>query len=363
MPSSEQLKSPACKHLLLFILSQFILALCLFTYLRPSRDRGPEPQAGNPSALTIQPGNNPTAPQAGSELIILLWTWPFGQPVALQKCSELLGIGDCHITANRSWYHKANAVIVHHWDVCSSPKQLPQGPRPPSQHWIWFNLESPSHSRNLGFMDNLFNLTMSYRRDSDIFTPYGWLEVLSQPQNFSIPAKSKLVAWVVSNWNPASRRVQYYGELKKYLHVDIYGRQHMPLPRDKLASTLSQYKFYLAFENSLHEDYITEKLWSNAMGSGAVPVVCGPPRENYERFLPPDAFIHIDDFPSAQGLAQYLQELDKDPARYQRYFQWRTWLKPSERISWNIHFCKACRALQMTETYQTRNSLAKWFRR
>ncbi|XP_039371701.1 4-galactosyl-N-acetylglucosaminide 3-alpha-L-fucosyltransferase FUT6-like [Mauremys reevesii] len=362
MQSSEQLKSPACKHLLLFILSQFILALCLFTYLRPSRDRGPEPQAGNPSALTIQLGNNPTAPQAGSELIILLWTWPFGQPAALQKCSELLGIGDCHITANRSWYHKANAVIVHHRDVCSSPKQLPQGPRPPSQHWIWFNLESPSHSPNLRFMDNLFNLTMSYRRDSDIFTPYGWLEVLSQPQNFSIPAKSKLVSWVVSNWNPASRRVQYYGELKKYLHVDIYGHQHMPLPQDKLVSTLSQYKFYLAFENSLHEDYITEKLWYNALGSGAVPVVCGPPRENYERFLPPDAFIHIDDFPNAQGLAQYLQELDKDPARYQRYFQWRTWLKPSEQSSWTIRFCKACRALQMTETYQTRTGLAKWFR-
>uniref|UniRef100_K7FB51 Fucosyltransferase n=1 Tax=Pelodiscus sinensis TaxID=13735 RepID=K7FB51_PELSI len=272
----------------------------------------------------------------------LIHEWPFHQRAALRKCSDLLGIHDCHITANRSWYLKADAVIVHHRDVCSSPKTLPQGPRPPSQHSIWFNLESPSHSPNLGFMDNLFNLTMSYRRDSDIFTPYGWLEVLSQPQNFSIPAKSKLVAWAVSNWNPASRRVQYYEELKKYIHVDIYGRNHMPLPRDKQLSTLSQYKFYLTFENSLHEDYITEKLWYNALGSGTVP-------KNYECFLPPDAFIHISDFPSAQGLAQYLQELDKDPVRYQRYFQWRTWLQLLENTYLAIHLCKPCQALQMAQ--------------
>ncbi|XP_006135665.3 3-galactosyl-N-acetylglucosaminide 4-alpha-L-fucosyltransferase FUT3-like [Pelodiscus sinensis] len=362
MPLSEHMKSPPCRHLPIFILSQFITAFCLFAYIRLSKDPGQEVQAGQPSTLTTQPVNNPTTPQPGSELTILLWTWPFGQHAALRKCSKLLGIQDCHITANRSWYLKADAVIVHHRDVCSRPKTLPQGPRPPSQRWIWFNLESPTHSPNLGFMDNLFNLTMSYRRDSVIFTPYGWLEVLSQPQNFSIPAKSKLVAWVVSNWNPASHRVQYYEELKKYIHVDIYGSNHMPLPRDKQLSTLSQYKFYLAFENSLHEDYITEKLWYNALGSGAVPVVCGPPREHYERFLPPDAFIHISDFPSAQGLAQYLQELDKDSVRYQRYFQWRTWLKPSERTYLAIHLCKACQALQMTQTYQTGPALSKWFR-
>ncbi|XP_025042558.2 3-galactosyl-N-acetylglucosaminide 4-alpha-L-fucosyltransferase FUT3-like isoform X2 [Pelodiscus sinensis] len=362
MPLNEHMNSPACRHLFIFILSQFVMAFCLFAYIRISKDPGPGPQAGQPSALIAQPANNPTTPQPASELTILLWTWPFHQRVELRKCSELLGIPDCHITANRSWYLKADAVIVHHWDANSSPKALPQDPRPRSQRWIWFSLESPSLSPHLGIMDNLFNLTMSYRRDSDIFTPYGGLEVLSQPQNFSIPAKSKLVAWAVSNWNPASRRVQYYEELKKYIHVDIYGRNHMPLPRDKQLSTLSQYKFYLAFENAVHEDYITEKLWSNALRSWAVPVVCGPPRENYERFLPSDAFIHINDFPSAQGLAQYLQELDKDPVRYERYFQWRTWLQLSEGPFWAVHFCKACRVLQMTETYQTWPALSKWFR-
>ncbi|XP_018414742.1 PREDICTED: alpha-(1,3)-fucosyltransferase 6-like [Nanorana parkeri] len=173
-------------------------------------------------------------------------------------------------------------------------------------------------------MDNLINLTMSYRADSDIFTPYGWLEKNDGTINFTIPEKSKIVAWAVSNWNPRSRRVQYYDQLKKYLHVDIYGGQHLPLPRNVHLQTISTYKFYFAFENSIHVDYITEKLWINSLESGTVPVVLGPTRANYERFIPPDSFIHVDDFSSAQELASYLLRLDKDDQKYQQYFNWRS---------------------------------------
>ena len=38
---------------------------------------------------------------------------------------------------------------------------------------------------------------------------------------------------------------------------------------------LAKYKFYLALENSLCSEYLTEKLWWNALGEGAVPVVLG----------------------------------------------------------------------------------------
>uniref|UniRef100_A0A8D0H4H2 Fucosyltransferase n=1 Tax=Sphenodon punctatus TaxID=8508 RepID=A0A8D0H4H2_SPHPU len=339
--------------------TQFVLAFCLFTYVRHIR----EPSLDFCPSQIPESGNSTTPKKASPEQTILIWTWPFGHRVTLLKCSEFFGLPDCHITDNRTLYPTADAVIMHHRDVYSDLRKLPQGPRPPSQFWIWFNLESPSHSPNLKLMDKRFNMTMSYRRDSDIFTPYGWLEILREPQNFSVPAKSKLVAWVVSNWNKQSRRVRYYEELKNVINVDVYGRGrgHLPLPRDQHFSTLSQYKFYLAFENSLHEDYITEKLWKNALLSGCVPVVCGPPRANYERYLPPDSFIHIDDFPSAQTLAQYLKELDRDPVRYQRYFQWRSRLKPSKTQFWPHHFCLACEALQKKPRYQTVPSLSKWF--
>lgn len=66
---------------------------------------------------------------------------------------------------------------------------------------MWFSMESPSHCPSLSALDGYFNLTMSYRRDSDIFTPYGWLEPWLEPPvqtQANLSAKTDLVAWVGS---------------------------------------------------------------------------------------------------------------------------------------------------------------------
>ncbi|NXC37823.1 FUT6 fucosyltransferase, partial [Penelope pileata] len=355
-------KKTSWKKLLTFLLFSFIFSFCFFASFRQFATPKPEDYHFHLSTEKPQTRNTSTPPKSERRLTILLWTWPFGQRFTFSNCSELYGTPDCHFTVNRSWSQKADAVIMHHRDVYRDGGKLAQLPRLPSQRWIWFNLESPSHSPNLRVMANLFNLTMSYRRDSDIFTPYGELQLLSQPQPFSIPPKTKMVAWVVSNWRESSQRVTYYKELKKHIAVDVYGQHHLPLPQDMLLPTVSQYNFYLAFENSQHEDYITEKLWKNALSSGTVPVVLGPSRKNYEHFLPPDSFIHVDDFASAGDLAQYLHELSRDTERYQRYFQWRKWLKPVLRIGWAKEMCKACHFLQMTEaSYRVVPDLAGWF--
>lgn len=350
------------KKLLTFLLFSFIFSFCLFASLRQFRTPEPEDYNSYLSTERLPAGSTSMLPKSERMLTILLWTWPFGQRFNFSNCSELFDTPNCHFTTNRSWSQKADAVIMHHRDVYWDRERLARIPRLPSQRWIWFNMESPSHSPNLGAMDHLFNLTMSYRRDSDIFTPYGELQLLSEPQPFSIPPKTKMVAWVVSNWRPSSHRVKYYEELKKHIPVDVYGRQHLPLSMDMLHQTVSQYNFYLAFENSEHKDYITEKLWRNALSSGTIPVVLGPPRENYEHFLPPDSFIHVDDFASAGELAQYLQELSRDTEKYQRYFQWRRWLKPVLGIGWAMQVCRACHFLQRTEaSYHVVPNLSKWF--
>ena len=52
----------------------------------------------------------------------------------------------------------------------------------------------------------------------------------------------------------------------------------VPWQEDGIIST---YKFYLAFENSIHcTDYISEKFWRNSLKTGAVPVVFGPHKES-----------------------------------------------------------------------------------
>ncbi|XP_051028700.1 3-galactosyl-N-acetylglucosaminide 4-alpha-L-fucosyltransferase FUT3-like [Acomys russatus] len=333
------------------MLLQLLVALCFFFYTQVSLD-----QTGPPAPRST-PGPRP--------LLILLWTWPFHRPVALSPCSKILpGTADCQLTTNQSVYPQADVVIIHHREVSTHPRsQLPPQPRPPGQTWVWFSMESPSHCPSLSALDGYFNLTMSYRSDSDIFTPYGWLEPWLEPPlqtQVNLSAKTDLVAWVVSNWNSTSVRVLYYQKLRSHLQVHVYGQGHMQLSKEDMLETLARYKFYLAFENSLHRDYITEKLWKNALEAWAVPVVLGPSRKNYERFLPPDAFIHVDDFESPVDLARYLQKLGSDSLGYQRYFRWRETLRP-RLWSMGLAFCKACRELQWNRKYQTVPSVASWF--
>lgn len=110
-----------------------------------------------------------------SNVTLLIWWRPFGNRDPLPDCAVHYGIQDCALTTNRSAYTRADAVIIHHRELmrkCS----LPSAPRPQRQKWIWMNFESPSHSDSLIGLDGVFNLTMSYRRGSDVFLPYGYLQ-------------------------------------------------------------------------------------------------------------------------------------------------------------------------------------------
>uniref|UniRef100_A0A2K6SJ98 Fucosyltransferase n=1 Tax=Saimiri boliviensis boliviensis TaxID=39432 RepID=A0A2K6SJ98_SAIBB len=302
-------------------------------------------------------------------------------------------------------YGEAQAVLFHHRDLVVGPPDWPppwgvrartaealepraldyeaaaaaaealatSGPRPPGQRWVWMNFESPSHSPGLrGLARNLFNWTLSYRADSDVFVPYGYLYPRShpgqQPSGLTPPLSRKqgLVAWVVSHWDERQARVRYYHQLSQHVAVDVFGRggPGQPVPETGLLHTVARYKFYLAFENSQHLDYITEKLWRNALLAGAVPVVLGPDRANYERFMPRGAFIHVDDFPSASSLATYLLFLDRNPAVYLRYFHWRRSYAVHITSFWDEPWCRVCQAVQRAgDRPKSIGNLASWFER
>ena len=72
--------------------------------------------------------------------------------------------------------------------------------------------------------------------------------------------------------------MEYVEELMKYIPVDIYGRcgdypcanKSGTFPCDYKVAT--NYKFYLAFENSICVDYVTEKFFNNML-LPVVPIV------------------------------------------------------------------------------------------
>lgn len=325
----------------------------------------------------------PWAPPAPARPVgVLLWWEPFrgrgGLPGPPADCRRRFNISGCRLLTDRAAYAEAQAVLFHHRDLVRGTRDWPPPwgaarSRPAGQRWVWMNFESPSHSPGLrGLAADLFNWTLSYRADSDVFVPYGCLRPRSHPRDPPaglgppLARKRGLVAWVVSHWDARQARVRYFHQLSRHVHVDVFGRRGpgRPVPASGLLHTVARYKFYLAFENSQHVDYITEKLWRNALLAGAVPVVLGPDRVNYERFLPRRAFIHVDDFRSAAHLAAYLLFLDRNVAVYRRYFHWRRSLAVHLTSFWDEPWCRACRAVQTAgDRPKSIHDLAGWFER
>nr|XP_023696434.1 alpha-(1,3)-fucosyltransferase 7-like [Paramormyrops kingsleyae] len=137
-------------------------------------------------------------------------------------------------------------------------------------------------------------------------------------------------------------------------------RAKKPLDSDQLLPTISRCYFYLAFENSVYRDYITEKLWNNALLAGSVPVVLGPPRANYEAFIPKDSFIHVDDFNSIKELADFLNQLASDKERYESYFRWRRDYDVQKWPGWRDILCRICGLYEHLPSTKVYHNLEAW---
>ncbi len=89
------------------------------------------------------------------------------------------------------------------------------------------------------------------------------------------------ILWFVSNCRSRTKRHQIAEEINKHFPIDQYGqcsyfnRTRKRIPSKSFEPTLSQYKFYLAFENTNFQDYITEKAFYNALAHGRILVVLG----------------------------------------------------------------------------------------
>ncbi|KAL5005309.1 hypothetical protein ScPMuIL_018765 [Solemya velum] len=209
-------------------------------------------------------------------------------------------------------------------------KSLPK--RTKDQVWIFFSLESPFATPKYAPIARLFNWTATYRQDSTIVAPYEkWATQTNTPLKTSsknyASGKTKQIAMFVSNCHAFNERLEYARELSEFITVDIFGNCgglkcrrgskecHDMLKRD--------YKFYLSFENANCRHYITEKFFVNALQNDIIPIVMGAHPDDYKTSAPPNSYIHVDDFESPKELAKYLEELDRDDDKYNKYFEWK----------------------------------------
>ncbi len=77
---------------------------------------------------------------------------------------------------------------------------------------------------------------------------------------------------------------------------------------DKMA-VLKQYRFAIAYENSIQTGYITEKLW-DCFAAGVVPIYWGAP--NVTDIVPSDCFIDRRRFASDEDLLAFLKVMPEE---------------------------------------------------
>ena len=202
---------------------------------------------------------------------------------------------------------------------------------------------------------NTLNWTMTYTLDADIVFPYGILEKRTPPhRNYSLvfQTKTKMAAWLVSNCNTHSRREAYVKQLKQYgVEVDIFGgcSGGNRVDGDETRRMINtSYMFYLAFENSLCTDYITEKFFVN-FNLDVITVVRGG--GNYSKLLPSDAFMNTADFHSVKALADQMLLVSKSEQVFTQYLREKDHFVGSVKLTdRSRNMCELCRKLNFLET-------------
>ena len=149
----------------------------------------------------------------------------------------------CYTTADRSALKSIgdfDAIVMNQRGIrwFDMPKQ---SERRPNQYYIMWAYESPSYpGMDIHQLDNYFNWTMTYRRDSDFPFPYGRVVQTKKHPPLGSPELAKIIdqfgknnvhlarnrtgtkaAWFVSNCATHSKRERLVKELQKYMPIQV----------------------------------------------------------------------------------------------------------------------------------------------
>ncbi|XP_070001230.1 alpha-(1,3)-fucosyltransferase C-like [Penaeus vannamei] len=354
------------------------------------------------------PVNNVTHRSDKKSVLILYWNSWFGGKWAgdFQRYTTdtMEGLRDggcplwqCEFTYNKTRIAEADAILIRSNTFGSRPAF-----RRPAQRWVWVDVEAPFASPAKSAitmlrahnLSHLVNWTMTYHSNSDVVAFYGYfrsldiaiqpvrpnlienhpralaqyrdamakgttLEDVMGPSWKSFVERPRLVAWMSSHCSTVSKREEYVSELARFIPVDKYGscgqRCDRRSPRKPLCwvDVLSRnYSFYLAMENNVCNEYVTEKLY-NPLVYNLVPVVWGG--SNYDQFLPPNSYIDARKY-HPKELADLLQKLKADPVAYGRYHVWRGFWEA--KVGGNL--CELCYRLHVDREEKHYTNIGSW---
>lgn len=249
------------------------------------------------------------------------WTFWYFEMGQESFTSRNCDFQNCFITYNRSFLRHIEDFDVILFNIVYYPhnsESIPQN-RSNNQLYIFVASEPAALNPIKNVYAGFFNFTWTYKFNSDIFHPFyvvknrigevvgpkrnpPWVDISTLPPTKKyvvrkILNKTIAAAWVTAHCTPELRRSVFvtnlYTELSKYGHkIDSYGQcgtlfcARKPNERVHVISNCykkieSKYYFYLAFENSFCEDYVTEKVL-HGYHHYTVPIVYGA--ADYSRY-------------------------------------------------------------------------------
>ncbi|CAL2032096.1 unnamed protein product [Caenorhabditis brenneri] len=288
---------------------------------------------------------------------------PINSDLVLGTCPEVKNF--CHVTTNSSDAPHADAFIFHNRNFYEvAPRiQFLNSIRKPNVPWILWSIESPSHDRFPGEKD-MFNWTMTYRKDADLWAPYGFLVKRNTSINYDLnpiwSLKNKTATWLGSNCQTPNNRIYLIKHMiHRGLKADVWGACGSPpgvcdgvLKQQEpcVLELIRPYKFYLAIENSNCKDYVTEKFWKSLDDRMAVPIVLI--RETVRELgVLNSAYISVDDFGNLKEFVDYVNKMSNDKELYLKYHEWR---RDYEVVFDNGFggWCDLCKRLQNLQEIQ-----------
>lgn len=136
------------------------------------------------------------------------------------------------------------------------------------------------------------------------------------PDEFYL-GKRSFCNFVVSNGNGIPERELFFKKLSARKRVDSAGRYLNNMPEGKNVDDKiefqKQYKFTIAFENSIMDGYITEKI-VQAWASGTVPIYYGG--NGVEKDFNSEAYIDVTKFSSMDECVDWILFLDSHSDEY-----------------------------------------------
>ncbi|XP_053607415.1 alpha-(1,3)-fucosyltransferase B [Plodia interpunctella] len=280
--------------------------------------------------------------ESPSNPVIVWWTDGFPGTSGTTFCPEKL---KCEVFCDKST-RDSDAYLFYGSNINIEDLPLPRHAN--KILWGLYHEESPRNIEELLHeeMLNLFNLSSTFSRHSDVPFPLQYLnsakDVTSTEYFVETSIKNKYlndiapIMYLQSDCETSTERDKYVKELMKLIKVDSYGlclnNKELPskftedylnnLDNQEFLRFVARYKFVIAIENGVCDDYITEKFW-RAIRVGSVPIYFGSPSVK-DWFPNTDSAVLINDYPTPEVLHNHIKLLLENDTLYEGYLEHKT---------------------------------------